>query len=110
LADDEALVVTLTPPECDFWNFQLANYWLESLDYRFRKIHVNKHTAVYRPDGSVEIVVATQDPGHPNWLDSCGHRRGTMCVRWIRAKTHPDPQTRVVKLADVGRGGGAQGG
>ncbi len=41
LADDEALVVELAPPECDFWNFQLANHWLESLDYRFHKIHVN---------------------------------------------------------------------
>jgi len=105
LADDEALLVTLTPPECDFWNFQLANYWLESLDYRFRKVHVNKHTAVYRQDGSVEIVVTASDPGHPNWLDTCGHRRGTMCVRWIRAETHPDPQTRVVKLAELGRRG-----
>ncbi len=105
LADDEALVVTLDPPECDFWNFQLANWWLESLDYRFRKIHVNKHSAAYRPDGTVEIVVAVRDPGHPNWLDPCGHRRGTMCVRWIRAKTHPDPQTRVVKLAELGRRG-----
>jgi hypothetical protein len=103
LADDEALVVTLAPPECDFWNFQLANWWLESLDYRFRKIHVNKHTAVYRPDGSVEIVVAARDPGHLNWLDTCGHRRGTMCVRWIRAKTHPDPQARVAKLANLER-------
>jgi hypothetical protein len=101
LAEDEALVVTLTPPVCDFWNFQLANYWLESLDYRFRKVHVNKHTAATREDGSVEIVVAAEDPGHPNWLDTCGHRRGTMCVRWIRAESHPDPQARVVKLTDL---------
>jgi hypothetical protein len=101
LADDEALVVTLRPPECDFWNFQLANWWMESLDYRFHKVHVNKHTAAYRPDGSVEIVVAARDPGHPNWLDTCGHRRGTMCVRWIRAKSHPDPEARVAKLGEL---------
>ena len=98
LAPDEALVVTLRPPECDFWNFQLANHWLESLDYRYHKIHVNKHTAVYADDGSVEIVVAHEDPGHPNWLDPCGHAEGTMCARWIRAKDHPQPETRVVKL------------
>ncbi|NJR43128.1 MAG: hypothetical protein HC767_11225 [Akkermansiaceae bacterium] len=94
----EALVVEVRPPACDYWMFALHNHWLESLDYRFRKIHVNKHTAAYRPDGTVQIVVAARDPGLPNWLDPCGHRSGTMCLRWIRAKTHPDPVTRVVKL------------
>jgi hypothetical protein len=104
LAPDEALVVEATPPECDYWNFQLANHWLESLDYRFFKIHVNKHTAEYRPDGSVQVVVAHEDPGVPNWLNTCGHRHGTMCWRWIRAQEHPQPQTRVVKLSEL-RGG-----
>ena len=85
LAEDEALVIDITPPECDFWNFQLANYWLESLDYRYFPVHLNQGTATYRPDGSVRIVVATTDPGVPNWIDTCGHRHGTMCVRWVGA-------------------------
>jgi len=33
-----------------------------------------------------------------NWLDTCGHEFGAMCWRWIRAKAHPQPATRVVKL------------
>jgi len=105
LAPDEALVVEATPPACDYWNFQLANHWLESLDYRYFKIHVNKHTATYEPDGSVRVVVAHEDPGLPNWLDPCGHVRGTMCWRWIRAEEHPQPRTRVVKLEELLRGG-----
>jgi hypothetical protein len=104
LAPDEALLVEATPPECDYWNFQLANHWLESLDYRYFKIHVNKHTAVYEPDGSVRIVIAHRDPGRPNWLDTCGHSRGTMCLRWVRAKEHPEPRTRLVRLAELARG------
>ena len=36
--------------------------------------------------------------GDPRWLDTCGRNEGTMCVRWIRSQTFPDPQTRVVKL------------
>ena len=62
---------------------------------------MKNHTAVYRDDGSVRIVVAAEDPGVDNWLDTCGHQRGTMCVRWIRARTHPDPRTRVVKRAEL---------
>jgi hypothetical protein len=104
LGAGEALVIDFTPPECDYWNFQLSNHWLESLDYRYWRIHLNKATAKYRPDGSVRIVVAHEDPGVPNWLQTAGHDRGSMCWRWIRAAQHPEPQARVVKLAAL-RGG-----
>lgn len=103
LANDEALVIEVKPPECDHWNFQLNNYWMESLDYRYFRIHTNKHLATYAPDGSVKIIVAHRDPGLPNWINTVGHESGTMCFRWVRAKEHPQPQTRVVKMADLAR-------
>ncbi|MFW6050252.1 MAG: DUF1214 domain-containing protein [Myxococcota bacterium] len=98
LEPDQALVIEAEPPECEYWNFQLNNHWMESLDYRHYRIHVNKHTAHYEPDGSVRVIVAHRDPGHPNWIDTVGHRRGTMCWRWVRAAEHPQPRTRVVSL------------
>jgi hypothetical protein len=101
LTQDEALVIDVLPPRCEHWNFQLNNYWMESLDYRFFTIHLNQHTALKRPDGSVRIVVAHRDPGVPNWIDTVGHSSGTMCFRWVRADWHPVPQTRVVKQARV---------
>jgi hypothetical protein len=103
IADDEALVIEFTPPKCDFWNFQLANYWMESLDYRFFPVHLNKLTAKYNDDGSVRIVVSPTNPGEgiDNWMDTCGKNEGTMCVRWIRAEEHPVPQTRLVKLSEL---------
>jgi len=101
LGPEEALVIEATPPECEMWNFQLDNHWMESLDYRFHTIHVNKHTATYEDDGSVRIVVAHRDPGLPNWIETAGHTQGTMCFRWIRADRHPQPATRVVKLSEL---------
>ena len=101
LAPDEALVIDAMPPVCEHWNFQLNNYWLESLDYRYYTIHTNKRLATYRDDGSVRIVVAHDDPGTPNWINTVGHECGTMSFRWIRAEEKPQPQTRVVKLDDV---------
>lgn len=101
LAEDEALVIDIAPPECDFWNFQLGNYWLESLDYRYFPVHLNKHTAKYKADGSVQIVIAKHDPACDNWVDTCGHDEGTMCVRWIKSEEYPEPQTRVLKLAGL---------
>ncbi len=101
LAPDEALVIEVTPPECESWNFQLDNHWMESLDYRYFTISLNKHTAVSRDDGSVRLVVAHEDPGTDNWIETAGHSQGTMCFRWIRAHEHPQPQTRVAKLSEL---------
>jgi hypothetical protein len=103
LEPGEALVVDVTPPECDYWNFQLNNHWMESLDYRYFRIAVNKHEAVTRPDGSVRIVVSREDPGMDNWIETAGHDRGTMCLRWIRAREKPQPATRVMKIKDIER-------
>jgi hypothetical protein len=101
LEPEQALLVEVTPPRCEYWNFQLNNHWMESLDYRYHRIAVNHHGAVAGPDGAVRLVIAHQDPGVPNWLDTAGHRRGTMCLRWVGAEHHPDPTTRVVRATDL---------
>ncbi len=96
LGPDQALIVEAAPPLCDYWNFQLGNHWMESLDYRWHRVDLNHRAAVVGADGRVRIVVAHEDPGCPNWIETAGHRRGTMCLRWVGAKTHPEPTTRVV--------------
>lgn len=104
LGPDEALVIDARPPPCDHFNFQLNNHWMESLDYRFHHIHLNSKTARYRPDGSVRVVVAHDDPGVPNWIETVGHALGTMCWRWVRPADldgAPEPHCRVVKLSEV---------
>ncbi len=104
LEEDEALVITVKPPDCDLWNFQLNNYWMESLDYRYFNVCINKGSAVYESDGSVKVIVAGRDPGLPNWLDTCGHSEGTMCWRWYRLKEGAlpvEPECKVVKLAEL---------
>lgn len=105
IADDEALIIKLTLPVCDFWNFQLGNYWLESLDYRYYPVHTNDFMANKEADGSVNIIISKVKPknipANSNWMDSCGRNQGTMCVRWIRAESHPEPQCQLVKLADI---------
>lgn len=103
LAPDEAWVIDVTPPECYYWNFQLDNWWMESLDYRFRQITVNKHSARTRANGSVRIICAARDPGLTdgpyNWIDTCGHREGTALLRWAGATEYPLPKAHVMKLA-----------
>lgn len=101
LAPDEALIIEATPPDCHYWNFQLGNIWAESLDHKFRQVHINSGSAKLREDGSFRLVIAHEDPGVDNWMDTAGHDHGTMGVRWVRAKSHPEPKTKVVKFADL---------
>ena len=72
LADDEALVVEVTPPECDYWMIALHNHWMETLDYVHHQITLNCHSAQLEADGSVRFVVAHRDPGR---TELAGHRR-----------------------------------
>lgn len=98
LAPDEALVIEATPPECRMWNFQLDNWWMESLDHVYQKVWVNNSQATYEDDGRVVIVCADKDQGYGNWIDLAGHRKGTALLRWIGAKDFPVPQCRVVNV------------
>ncbi|MEM8893854.1 MAG: DUF1214 domain-containing protein [Bacteroidota bacterium] len=103
LADDEALVIEASPPECDNWNFQLNNYWMESLDYRYHNICINDFSAKKESDASIKVIVAHEDPGHANWIQTAGHNEGTMCWRWYRpVGDYPDHvPTRKVKFAEL---------
>jgi hypothetical protein len=98
LQPGEAWVLEVTPPDCRFWNFQLDNWWMESLDHVHHRIWINGAQAKYEPDGRVIIVCADRDPGFGNWVDLAGHYRGTALWRWVEADSHPVPSCRVVKL------------
>lgn len=100
LAPGEAWIIETEVPDCPYWNFQLDNWWMESLDHAHR-ITVNKHTATLDRAGGLTIVVAERDPGRGNWIDTCGHTSGTALLRWLGAAEHPTPRCRVVTLEEV---------
>jgi hypothetical protein len=99
LAPGEALIVDTEIPDCPYWNFQLDNWWMESLDYRYRPVTVNKHTAKRNADGTVTFVIAPTDPGFGNWMDTSGHSAGTALLRWTDTENPPIPRTRVERQA-----------
>ena len=96
LGEDEALQIESAIPECEGWNFQLNNVWMESLDYRHHQIHVNNKSAALNADGTATVTVSHR-PQSGNWLDTAGHRRGTMLWRWTGAEEHPVPTTKIIK-------------
>ncbi|MGV0067631.1 DUF1214 domain-containing protein [Mycobacterium colombiense] len=101
IAPDEALVIRVVPPRCDYWNFELGNYWMNSVDYRYRLSSINGEQAEYQDDGGVVVVVAHRDPGILNWLDTGGHGVGLIPNRWVDAETSPTPAAKLVKLDEL---------
>ncbi|MFC7449210.1 DUF1214 domain-containing protein [Rhodococcus daqingensis] len=98
LAEDEAWVIETEVPNCEYFNFVLQNFWVESLDYNRTNIYINNHTAKLNDDGTLTIVVAAKDPGYGNWINTDSHTEGTWAMRWIKADSHPIPTAKVVKL------------
>ena len=103
LQPDEALIIEVDRvPESSFWILGVTNAWMESLDFRFRQMNLNKYTAVYLPSGGLRIVVTEGDPGVPNWLDTAGHRRGTLMWRWNYPHSAPEtPRMRRVPRSEI---------
>ena len=101
LEDDEVLLINTKIPKCDYWNFQLDNYWMESLDYRYHRISINSHSADLEPDGSLKIVVSASDPKVNNWIETAGHKQGTMLLRWVNAEEHPQPFTEIKRKLEL---------
>lgn len=100
-APDEAVIVEFTPPDCHHWSFGLANWYWESLPFASRQTSLNRSQARIDADGVFRGVIAHRDPGVPNWLDTAGHRQGSIAARFLLADAAPVPSLRAVPFADL---------
>jgi hypothetical protein len=101
LEPDEAMLIELSAPDAVHWSFQLGNYWGEAIDFANYTSSTNGDQATASSDGRYRIVIAHNDPGVPNWLDTAGHREGMIFYRYHLAKSKPMPTARVVKRSDL---------
>jgi hypothetical protein len=102
LAPDEALVLTGRWPECRFASVALWTRYLQTYDYAHRTASLNRASTTLEPDGSFRMVLAHQDPGVPNWIDTEGRGFGMMFWRFFIPEGDVEtPQATVLKFADV---------
>ncbi len=107
---DEAIVLAFTPPQCEYWNFQLCNIWQENLDtFEDGNGWINNTRHVAESDGTVRVVIAERDPGiGGNWINSYGHERGIWGLRFVQTTaTAPVKLWRLPLAALEGEGLGA---
>ncbi|ADU00069.1 DUF1214 domain-containing protein [Mycolicibacterium gilvum] len=102
LEPGEALVITSTHPRCRFWNLTLWNQYMAALDVEYGRAGINSGSAVPNSDGSVTIVVSTEQLAHPNALSTKGHPEGLMSFRWFLSDDLPErPVAEVVPVAQA---------
>ena len=100
-AAEEAVIVSFTPPECHHWVFAMGNRYWEQVEFASRQSSLNGFQATLDADGVFRGVVAHTDPGVPNWLDPAEDVVGTVAMRFLGAKTAPQPTFERVPLGAV---------
>lgn len=99
LKPGEALVISGRYPRCRFASMVLWNQFMQTLDYRYRPVSINRRQTQLEADGSFRIIVAHENPGLPNWVDTEGRPFGIMFWRFLLAEEAIAPlQTEVVAL------------
>jgi Protein of unknown function (DUF1214) len=102
LGPDEALVMTGRWPACRCSNVSLWNRHLQTYDFAHRRVSLNRAQTHLEADGRFRIVLAHQDPGTPNWLDSEGRPFGLVFWRFMLPDGPIDtPSAKVVPLDEL---------
>ena len=78
------------------------NRHLQTNDYVHRSVSLNRAQTALQPDGSFEIVIAHEDPGVANWIDTEGRPFAMVFWRFFLPEGPIEtPRTRVVSFAEI---------
>ncbi|WP_157217086.1 hypothetical protein [Flavisphingomonas formosensis] len=83
IADDEALVVSLTLAGAAYATVPVSDLWGGLGDILGHQVNLGTPWSAPNPDGSYTFVLSTRDPGIVNWIDPNGLHEGVMFIRWI---------------------------
>ena len=103
LAPDEALIIEF-PAHEGLWSFTNMGVFFNSMDYLYRPVSYTPSRTAVDSDGAVRLIVAHDDPGYHNWLDTQGFERGNITYRHMLEGSPVPLRTRLVKhtgLADA---------
>jgi hypothetical protein len=103
LAPDEAFVVDVSDGGAEYFTVPLSNIWGTTLDVLDKTGSLNKAQSLANEDGTYTYVIAAQDPGVHNWIDTDGLLEGILTLRMAEfpdggARPDLSAKGRVVKL------------
>ena len=96
IGPDQALILTGRWPDCRCANVSLWNRHMQTYDFSNRSVSLNRRQTQAEPDGRFRMVLAHQDPGVPNWLDTEGRPFGLVFWRFMLPEGSIEPITSQV--------------
>jgi hypothetical protein len=99
---DEAVIIEIDKPDCEYWNVELAQLQWEPGDYWARLVNYNLAQVHYEADGKVRFIASWTDPGLPNWFDCSGRNLHLIGFRFFETRSeHAEPRVKAVPLAGL---------
>ena len=98
LAGDEALIVEFDVHD-GLWMLTNMGVFFNSMDYLYRPVSYTPSRTEVDSDGKVRLILAHDDPGYHNWIDTQGFERGNLTYRHMLGGFPATLDTRVVKHA-----------
>lgn len=96
----KALLMSGRFPSCRYAGVVLWTRFRQSFDYLNRRVSLNRAQTTLEADGSYRMVIAAEDPGVPNWLDSGGRESGLVYWRFLLPREPVRaPRAELVELA-----------
>jgi hypothetical protein len=100
LEPDQALIVEMDGRD-GFWIFGMGGVFGGSLDFLYRPVSYTPARTKVDTDGVVRMVIAHDDPGVYNWLDTQGFSNGNLTYRNLENTTRARLHTRLVSRHDL---------
>src|SRR3546814_12963979 len=85
-----------------YWAVLLADQLFNTIDWEKCQSSLNGFQARLDSDGRFRAVIAAEDPGVPNWLDTAGRFKGAVQGRWYPARPATPPTLERVALSVLG--------
>lgn len=99
---DEAVIIEIDKPDCEYWNVELAQLQWEPGDYWARLVNYNLSQVHYEADGKVRFIATWKDPGLPNWFDCSGRNLHLIGFRFFESKSEmTEPRVKTVPLSEL---------
>jgi len=89
LDEDNVAILEYNPAGAGYVGVQLTEWLYRSLDYHRRQSSLTATQSSVDSDGLVRVVVARQDPGVANWLDTGGVQKVFTILRWQALAEEP---------------------
>ena len=100
LEPDEALIVEMDMHD-GFWIFGMGGAFVGSMDFLYRPVSYTPARTRVDRDGVVRLVIAHDDPGVHNWLDTQGFSDGNLTYRNLLSQNPASFRTKLVKRGDL---------